>query len=87
MEEVDKISDVIKKLEVAMRHTHPVSVDILRKNKEQLERLLDFIMELEVGSFLNLEKLLIGNKQCLNDCIRQTYTNKKNYTIRSRDYS
>lgn len=70
-----------------MRHAHPVSVDILRKNKEQLERLLDFIMEKEVDSFLNLEKLLIGNKKCLNDCMSQTYTNKKNYIIRSRDYS
>jgi hypothetical protein len=82
--DVTRIEHTIQRIEQAMRHASPATVDVLRRNKTQLERLLDFIMEQDVTSHLSLPSLLTAHKECLQDCINNIYNSKKNYMGRTR---
>lgn len=82
--DVDRIINVVKRIEKAMQHASPASVDVLRRNKEQLERLLAFIMGQTVNSQLSLHGLIQAHRQCLQSCIDAAYNDKKDYIGRTR---
>ncbi len=82
--EVERLEWTILHLGQAMHHASPASVDALRRNKEQLEQLFEFIMGQEVVSDLSLPNLLTDYKECLQDCIKTVYSGKKSYMGRTR---
>ncbi|MBD8498862.1 hypothetical protein [Paenibacillus arenosi] len=86
VEEVERIEEAIQNIEHAMRHASPVSVNILRSNKVQLEGVLHRIMEADVTSHLSVHNLLIGHKKCLQDCFSTIYSNKASKIERTRKY-
>ncbi|MWV43064.1 hypothetical protein GRF59_05425 [Paenibacillus sp. HJL G12] len=81
---VTRIVEAIQHMEQGMHHASSGSLDALRRNKAQLENVLEFIMELEVGSSVSLEAYLAGHKQCIQDCIGISYNAKKPYIGRTR---
>jgi hypothetical protein len=76
VKQVAIIETVIGELSFAMRHTSPLSVDALRKQKEELELVLDELLESCVVSNFDLEFLLGKNGECLRECFRPSYTGK-----------
>lgn len=82
--EVKRIEDTIQRIEQAMRHASPATIDALRMNKEQLTNVLEFIMELDIKSNVSLTELLTAHRQCLQQCIDASYTSKKPYMGRTR---
>jgi uncharacterized protein YdcH (DUF465 family) len=84
VEQVERIEKAIKNMEQAMRHVSPATVDVLRRNKSQLEALLERIMNADVTSTLGLQALIEGNKQCLQDCFSADYTNRLSTIGRTR---
>nr|WP_236871179.1 hypothetical protein [Brevibacillus laterosporus] len=87
IEQVDEISSVINQINRAMRHTSSASVEVLRRNKEQLEEIVEYVMEQDISSPLDLEGLLMSHKKCLRECMESSYSNKRPSTERSRDYT
>lgn len=84
VEQVELIEDAIRNMEQAMRHVSPATVDVIRRNKTQLEALLERIMEADVTSNIGLQTLIEGNKQCLQDCFTADYTNRLSTIGRTR---
>jgi hypothetical protein len=84
VDEVEQIERTILHLEQAMHHTSPDSIDALRRTKEQLDQLFQFIMGQEVVSHLSLPNMLTDYKECLQDCIKTVYSGKKGYMGRTR---
>lgn len=83
--DVDRIVSTIQQIEHAMRHASPATVDALRRNKTQLERILDFIMDLEILSAgTSLPALMTAHRKCLQECIDASYNDKKDYIGRTR---
>ncbi|MDN9009074.1 hypothetical protein [Brevibacillus laterosporus] len=87
IEKIDEILNVIEQINRAMRHTSSASVEVLRRHKEQLEEITEYIMEQEISSSLDLEGMLMKHKKCLRECMESSYSNKRPYTERSRDYT
>jgi hypothetical protein len=85
--QVDEILAVIENLKVAMRHASPATVNALRQNKEQLESIVEYIMDQDITSNVDIESLLKSNRKCLRDCMENSYSSKKPYMERSRDYT
>ncbi|MCM3132945.1 hypothetical protein M3629_09115 [Paenibacillus polysaccharolyticus] len=83
-EQVEKIESAIKNMEQAMRHVSPATVDVIRRNKNQLEALLERIMHADVSSTSGLQDLMEGNKHCLQDCFSADYTNRLSTIRRTR---
>lgn len=84
VEQVEKIETAIRNMEQAMRHVSPTTVDVIRRNKSQLEDLLERIMNADVTSKIGLQTLIEGNKQCLQDCFTADYTNRSSKIRRTR---
>jgi len=82
--EVNRLENIINRLEQAMHHTSPSTLDAIRRNKSQLKNMLEFILNLEVKSDSDLQALLIAHKNCIQECISATYTTKKPYLGRTR---
>ncbi|ALA07212.1 hypothetical protein SECTIM467_88 [Brevibacillus phage SecTim467] len=86
VEEVGRIEEAIRNIEQTMHHVSPAAVEVLRRNKVQLEQVLERIMDADVTSNLSLQNLLIGHKACLQDCFTVIYTNKSGHIERTRGY-
>lgn len=84
MAKVNEIESVIQNLEQAMRHAHPNSTNILRRNKEQLTNMLDIIFDAEVSSDLTLEKLIQSHKRCIQDCLSPKYARRQSKIKKTR---
>ncbi|WP_434750831.1 hypothetical protein [Paenibacillus amylolyticus] len=52
VEQVEMIESAIRNMKQAMRHVSPATVDVIRRNKNQLEALLERIMNADVSSKL-----------------------------------
>ncbi|KGP82398.1 MULTISPECIES: hypothetical protein [unclassified Paenibacillus] len=84
VEQVEMIESAIRNMEQAMRHVSPATVDVIRRNKNQLESLLERIMDANVSSTPGLQASIEGNKQCLQDCFSADYTNRLSTIRRTR---
>lgn len=74
--QVEIIEKAKQKIESAMRHASPRSVNALRQNKEELDYLLDIFMGSCVQSNIDLELLLSANGDCVRDCFRPAFNKK-----------
>lgn len=83
-EEVKRIQCTIQRIEQAMHHASPATVDTLRRNKEQLQKVYNFIMSNEVFSDASIPNLLEYYKSCIQGCIDSSYRDKKGYIERTR---
>ncbi|MFF2889489.1 hypothetical protein [Paenibacillus sp. NPDC057967] len=84
VEQVEMIEKSIQNMEQAMRHVSPAAVDVIRRNKSQLESLLERIMNADVTSHIGLQNLIAGNRQCLQDCFSNAYTDRQSHIERTR---
>ncbi|QNR70388.1 VWA domain-containing protein (plasmid) [Paenibacillus peoriae] len=64
------------KIELAMSHASPRSVNALRQQKEELDYLLNVFMDSCVLSNTDLPSLLSANSDCVRDCFRPEFNKK-----------
>ncbi len=76
VKQVSVLERTIAELNYSMRHASPPSVDALRKQKEELQYIMDEILDSCVVSNYDLEYILTEHDGCLRDCIRPSYTGK-----------
>lgn len=84
VEQVRRIEYAVQRIEQAMRHASPATVDSLRRDKEQLQKVFDFIMQTDVQAEVSIPHLLSSYKTCLQGCISSAYSDKKDYIGRTR---
>lgn len=84
VQDVEKIESAIQRIGEAMRHVSPAAVDALRRNKTQLEKILEFILEQDITANVSLPALLTAHKECLDDCVNAPISTKKSYMGRTR---
>ena len=78
-EEVKRIQSTIQRIEQAMHHASPATIDALRRDKEQLQNVFNFIMSNEIFSDVSIPNLLESYKTCVQECIGSSYNDKKGY--------
>jgi len=64
------------KIDLAMRHASPRSVNALRQQKEELDYLLNVFLDSCVLSNADLPSLLSANGDCVRDCFRPEFNKK-----------
>lgn len=84
VEQVRRIEYTIQRIEQAMRHASPATVNGLRRDKEQLQKVFDFIMTAEVSADVSLPNLISHYHVCLQGCMDSSYSDKRDYIGRTR---
>lgn len=72
-----RIDEYIHGLRKGMAHTDPYTVDALRQTVEELEAIKESILNADIQSGSNLEKIFEKVNACVRACIRPEYTGKQ----------
>lgn len=78
------IEATIQRMEQAMRHASPATVDVLQRNKQYLDTTFKYLLDLDVQSNINLNALLSAYKKCLHNCVDHSYRGKHEFIGRTR---
>ncbi|MCP8973208.1 hypothetical protein NMK43_08880 [Bacillus licheniformis] len=76
MKYMKEIDGFIKDLRKGMQHSHPYSVDALRYYLDELEYARDVIMNSDLESGENLDRLMDKLRECVRECLRPVYSGK-----------
>ncbi|MEC4031905.1 hypothetical protein [Bacillus subtilis] len=76
MKYVKEVDGFIKDLRKGMQHSHPYSVDALRYHLDELEYARDTIMNSDLESGENLDRLMDKLRECVRECLRPSYSGK-----------